>query len=56
MKQGLSQFLANELRLELAMDKTKVTHIQDGVTFLGFHVSSGIGSTGKSLSETNGAS
>ena len=47
MKQELSQFLANELRLELAMDKTKVTHIQDGFTFLGFHLSSGIGSTGK---------
>jgi RNA-directed DNA polymerase len=47
MKQELSQFLANELRLELAMDKTKVTHIQDGFTFLGFQVSSGIGSTGK---------
>jgi RNA-directed DNA polymerase len=47
MKQELSQFLANELRLELAMDKTKVTHIQDGFTFLGFHMSSGTGSTGK---------
>jgi RNA-directed DNA polymerase len=47
MKQERSQFLANELRRELAMDKTKVTHIPDGFTFLGFHVSSGMGSTGK---------
>jgi RNA-directed DNA polymerase len=47
MKQEISNFLATELKLELAWDKTKVTHIQDGFMFLGFHLSGGIGSSGK---------
>jgi RNA-directed DNA polymerase len=47
MKQELSQYLATELKLELAWDKTRITHIKDGFTFLGFHLSSGRGSAGK---------
>ncbi|MGI0015701.1 MAG: group II intron reverse transcriptase/maturase, partial [Nitrososphaera sp.] len=47
MKQEISEFLATELKLELAWDKTKVPHIQDGFRFLGFHLSGGIGSSGQ---------
>jgi RNA-directed DNA polymerase len=37
MKQELSQFLADELKLTLAWDKTRVTHVQDGFNFLVLH-------------------
>lgn len=31
-------FLAEELKLELSVEKTHVTHVNDGFNFLGFHV------------------
>ena len=39
IKQELSEFLQNELKLELAQDKTLVTHGQRGAKFLGYLVS-----------------
>ena len=38
MKQELSNFLASELKLELSWEKTRVTHISDGIKFLGFEI------------------
>ena len=38
MKVQLQQFLRNELQLELSMDKTQITHVQEGFDFLGFHL------------------
>jgi RNA-directed DNA polymerase len=37
-KQELHEFLGKDLRLELSMEKTKVTHLNDGFDFLGFHI------------------
>lgn len=34
----LQQFLWDELHLELSEDKTRVTHLTDGLDFLGFHI------------------
>jgi len=38
VREQLCQFLKDELHLELNMEKTKVTHVSDGLDFLGFHV------------------
>jgi group II intron reverse transcriptase/maturase len=38
MKEELSQFLSTELKLKLSKEKTKITHINDGFTFLGFEI------------------
>jgi RNA-directed DNA polymerase len=38
MKRELSDFLASELELELSWNKTRVTHISDGIEFLGFDI------------------
>ena len=38
MRDELQTFLAKELQLELAVEKTHVTHVNDGFDFLGFHV------------------
>jgi group II intron reverse transcriptase/maturase len=37
MREAVHRFLAAELRLTLSLEKTKVTHLQDGFDFLGFH-------------------
>ena len=37
-KQEISQFLYEELHLELSDSKTKITHVNDGFEFLGFHI------------------
>ncbi len=37
-KQEISQFLQDELHLELSERKTKLTHVNDGFEFLGFHI------------------
>jgi len=46
MKEELSQFLASELKLKLAKEKTKITHINDGFTFLGFEIKRCLGYKG----------
>lgn len=38
IKQEVKEFLWNELHLELSEEKTKVTHVNDGFDFLGFHI------------------
>lgn len=37
-KEEIKQFLATELHLELSEEKTHITHVNDGITFLGFHI------------------
>lgn len=38
MREAVHRFLAAELRLTLSLEKTKVTHLQEGFDFLGFHL------------------
>jgi len=38
MRDTLREFLADSLRLTLSMEKTKVTHLNDGFDFLGFNL------------------
>jgi HNH endonuclease/Group II intron, maturase-specific domain len=38
MREELHQFLKTILHLELSMEKTRLTHLNDGFTFLGFHI------------------
>jgi group II intron reverse transcriptase/maturase len=37
-RQEISDFLAHELHLELSAEKTRITHVNDGFDFLGFHM------------------
>jgi RNA-directed DNA polymerase len=37
-KAEIKCFLADELHLELSDDKTRITHVNDGFDFLGFHI------------------
>ena len=37
-KRDIKHFLEGELHLELSEEKTLVTHVNDGFTFLGFHI------------------
>jgi RNA-directed DNA polymerase len=45
MRQELHTFLRSSLRLTLSLEKTKVTHLDDGFDFLGFHLRRSMGST-----------
>jgi group II intron reverse transcriptase/maturase len=38
LRDEIQRFLWDELRLELSVEKTHVTHVNDGFDFLGFHV------------------
>jgi group II intron reverse transcriptase/maturase len=38
LRDEFQTFLAEELKLELSVEKTHVTHVNDGFDFLGFHV------------------
>jgi group II intron reverse transcriptase/maturase len=38
LRDELKQFLADELHLELSEEKTHITHLTDGLDFLGFHI------------------
>ena len=38
LREEFQAFLAEKLQLELAVEKTHVTHVNDGFNFLGFHV------------------
>jgi RNA-directed DNA polymerase len=38
LREEFQTFLAEELKLELSVEKTHVTHVNDGFDFLGFHV------------------
>jgi RNA-directed DNA polymerase len=47
MRQELHQFLKVDLKLELSLEKTKVTHVDDGFKFLGFWLQRRVGMNGK---------
>lgn len=47
MRQELYEFLKAELKLELSLEKTKVTHVREGFKFLGFLIDRGITGSGK---------
>lgn len=47
MRQELYEFLKAELKLELSMEKTKVTHVSEGFEFLGYLIERSIGGSGK---------
>lgn len=38
MREAVHRFLSAELRLTLSLEKTKITHMQEGFDFLGFHL------------------
>jgi RNA-directed DNA polymerase len=38
LRDEFQSFLATELKLELSVEKTHVTHVNDGFDFLGFHI------------------
>lgn len=46
MKQNLRIFLKEKLHLELSEEKTKITHLNDGFKFLGFHIQRTTGASG----------
>jgi group II intron reverse transcriptase/maturase len=45
-RKELHTFLSTELRLTLSMEKTKITHLNDGFDFLGFTIKRGMGHNG----------
>jgi RNA-directed DNA polymerase len=47
LREELSHFLATSLRLDLSREKTTITHLNDGFTFLGFQIQRSIGHRGK---------
>src|SRR5262249_17052335 len=38
LREELYTFLTDELHLQLSMEKTKITHLNDGFRFLGFRI------------------
>jgi group II intron reverse transcriptase/maturase len=38
VKEQIKEYLASELHLELSEEKTRITHVNDGFDFLGFHI------------------
>ena len=46
LREELSIFLKEQLKLKLSMEKTKITHINDGFNFLGFKVKRSMGQQG----------
>jgi RNA-directed DNA polymerase len=47
LRQELGEYLKLELKLELSMEKTRVTHISEGFVFLGFLIDRTIAGSGK---------
>jgi len=46
LREDVRQFLTSSLHLTLSMEKTKVTHLNDGFDFLGFHLQRARGQQG----------
>jgi group II intron reverse transcriptase/maturase len=46
LREEVRSFLATELRLTLSMEKTRITHANDGFDFLGFHLRRAMGPEG----------
>ena len=47
LRDRIREFLTRHCRVELSMEKTRVTHVRDGFDFLGFHLQFGIAQRGK---------
>ena len=47
IRDQIREFLCRECGLELSVEKTHVTHVQDGIDFLGFRLSHEVGQSGK---------
>jgi RNA-directed DNA polymerase len=47
LREEARQFLWEELRLELSLDKSRITHVTDGFDFLGFHLQWKLPKSGK---------
>ena len=47
LREEIAQFLRKECSLELSAEKTHITHVRDGFSFLGFQLGCGIGKSGK---------
>jgi RNA-directed DNA polymerase len=47
LREEIAQFLRKECSLELSAEKTHITHVRDGFSFLGFQLRCGIGKSGK---------
>lgn len=46
LRDDISRFLLNECGLRLSVEKTRITHVQEGFDFLGFHIEKSIGKSG----------
>jgi len=47
LREEIAQFLRKKCSLELSVDKTHITHVRDGFSFLGFQLRCGVGKSGK---------
>lgn len=47
LRDEIRNFLRENCGLELSAEKTRITHVRGGYDFLGFHISVGVGKTGK---------
>jgi RNA-directed DNA polymerase len=47
LREEIAQFLRKECSLKLSVEKTHITHVRDGFSFLGFQLECGIGKSGK---------
>ena len=47
LREEIAQFLRKECSSELSVEKTHITHVRDGFTFLGFQLKCSIGKSGK---------
>jgi len=47
LREEIAQFLRRVCSLELSVEKTHITHVRDGFSFLGFQLGCGVGMAGK---------
>jgi RNA-directed DNA polymerase len=47
VREDLSQFLKERLHRTVSKEKTNITHLNEGFTFLGFHIQRGLGGRGR---------
>lgn len=47
LRDEIRDFLQKSCGLELSDEKTRITHVRDGYDFLGFHISVGVGQSGR---------
>ena len=52
LREELHSFLSSSLRLPLSLEKTKVTHLDDGFDFLGFRLRRSMGAEGMGVKTT----